>query len=167
MPLVYGCDDPGCRRRAGGQDGAWPAESPLTVSEAGREAGALDAAAQDLSSAGVTGANHAGLRRGASSVAVAAELNVTHQIQGLQRTAAILPVLPALVQRVDDQKLQRCSHRCVTQLKEDLKAWVEACNADLRPYKWVKKRRDIFDSSPHCQRVSGSGALGHQAKRMR
>jgi transposase len=43
------------------------------------------------------------------------------------------------------KKLQRSSHRSVRQLKQDLEAWVEAWNADPRPYKWVKSAEEIFD----------------------
>jgi transposase len=56
------------------------------------------------------------------------------------------------------KKLRRSSHRSVQRLKDDITAWVEAWNADPKPYTWVKTADEIFESiAAYCQRISDSG----------
>jgi hypothetical protein len=46
------------------------------------------------------------------------------------------------------KKLQRSSHPSVRRLKDDVTAWTAACNADPKPYTWVKTADEISNRSP-------------------
>jgi transposase len=56
------------------------------------------------------------------------------------------------------KKLQRSSHTSVRRLRADIRAWIDAWNADPKPFVWVKTAEEIFDSiSSYLQRISDSG----------
>jgi transposase len=44
------------------------------------------------------------------------------------------------------KKLQRGAHRSVTELNNDIRAWIETWNADPKPYVWTKTADQILDS---------------------
>jgi transposase len=44
------------------------------------------------------------------------------------------------------RKLRRSSHRSVKALETDVEAWIEAWNADPKPFVWTKTADDILDS---------------------
>jgi transposase len=56
------------------------------------------------------------------------------------------------------KKLRRSSHASVRRLRDDIRACVDAWNADPRPFTWVKTAEEIFDSiTSYLQRISDSG----------
>lgn len=56
------------------------------------------------------------------------------------------------------KKLKRSSHRSVTRLRDDIRAWTEAWNSDPQPFVWVKTAEEIFDSiASYLQQISDSG----------
>jgi len=61
------------------------------------------------------------------------------------------------------RKLQRSSHRSVKDLKLDVTAWVEAWNADPKPFGRVKTADEILDSlAAYCTRINQlSNDSGH------
>jgi hypothetical protein len=82
------------------------------------------------------------------------------------------PVLTALAQHVADtasdlverwfaeltnRKLRRSTHRSVTALEADVTAWIEAWNADPKPFVWTKTADDIVETiAGYCQRINDS-----------
>ena len=55
------------------------------------------------------------------------------------------------------RKLHRSSHRSVKDLETDVTAWIEAWNADPKPFVWVKTADEILDSLAHyCTRINPS-----------
>ena len=55
------------------------------------------------------------------------------------------------------KKLRRGAHRSVCQLNADIRAWIETCNDDARPFVWTKTADEILDSiARYCQRVNAS-----------
>ncbi|MQB02546.1 MAG: IS630 family transposase, partial [Actinobacteria bacterium] len=57
-----------------------------------------------------------------------------------------------------DQMLRRASHRSVTALETDIRAWIEQWNNNPRPFLWTKTAQDILDSlASYCRRISGAG----------
>ena len=53
------------------------------------------------------------------------------------------------------RKLRRSSHRSVKDLEADVTAWIEAWNADPKPFVWVKTADEILDSLAHyCTRLT-------------
>ena len=56
------------------------------------------------------------------------------------------------------KKLQRSTHRSVTALNADIRAWINTWNDDPQPYVWVKTADQILDSvASYCKRISDSG----------
>lgn len=56
------------------------------------------------------------------------------------------------------KKLKRSSHASVRRLRDDIRAWVDAWNADPKPFKWTKTAEEIFESiASYLQRISDSG----------
>jgi transposase len=56
------------------------------------------------------------------------------------------------------KKLQRSAHRSVTALNADIRAWIEAWNANPKPYVATLTADDILDSiANYCRRISDSG----------
>lgn len=55
------------------------------------------------------------------------------------------------------RKLRRSAHRSVTELEADVRAWIEAWNADPTPFVWTKTADDILDTlAAYCQRINAS-----------
>jgi transposase len=56
------------------------------------------------------------------------------------------------------RKLRRSAHRSVTELEADIRAWINAWNADPKPFVWAKTADEILESlAAYCQRINGSG----------
>src|SRR5213080_1068090 len=52
------------------------------------------------------------------------------------------------------RKLRRSRHRSVKALETDVEAWIEAWNADPKPFVWTKTADDILDSlATYCTRL--------------
>ncbi len=57
-----------------------------------------------------------------------------------------------------DQMIRRGAHKSVQALEKDIRAWVEAWNADPKPFVWKKTAEEILDSlARYLQRISGAG----------
>ncbi|MBM0255705.1 IS630 family transposase [Micromonospora sp. 4G55] len=57
-----------------------------------------------------------------------------------------------------NRKLRRSAHRSVAALEADVTAWIEAWNADPKPFVWTKTADDILETiAAYCQRVNDSG----------
>jgi transposase len=53
------------------------------------------------------------------------------------------------------RKLRRSSHRSVKELEADVTAWIDAWNADPKPFVWVKTADEILDSlAAYCTRLN-------------
>lgn len=61
------------------------------------------------------------------------------------------------------RKLRRSSHRSVKDLEADVTAWIEAWNADPKPFVWVKTADEILDSlANYCTKLNQlSNDSGH------
>jgi transposase len=61
------------------------------------------------------------------------------------------------------RKLRRSSHRSVKDLEADVTTWIEAWNADPKPFVWVKTADEILDSlATYCARINQlSNDSGH------
>jgi transposase len=54
--------------------------------------------------------------------------------------------------------LRRGTHRSVAELERSIWAWIEAWNADPRPFVWTKTADEILDTiATYCQRINGTG----------
>jgi transposase len=57
-----------------------------------------------------------------------------------------------------NRKLRRSTHRSVAALEADVKAWIEAWNADPKPFIWTKTADQILDTiAAYCRRINDSG----------
>ena len=57
-----------------------------------------------------------------------------------------------------NRKLRRSAHRSVTELEADVRAWINAWNADPKPFIWTKTADEILATlAAYCQRISDSG----------
>jgi len=57
-----------------------------------------------------------------------------------------------------NRKLRRSAHRSVTALEADVTAWIEAWNADPKPFIWTKTADQILETlAAYCQRINDSG----------
>jgi transposase len=57
-----------------------------------------------------------------------------------------------------NRKLRRSTHRSVAALEADVKAWIEAWNADPKPFVWTKTADQILDTlAAYCTRINDSG----------
>jgi transposase len=57
-----------------------------------------------------------------------------------------------------NRKLRRSAHRSVTELEADVRAWINAWNADPKPFIWTKTADEILDTlAAYCQRINDSG----------
>ena len=55
------------------------------------------------------------------------------------------------------RKLRRSTHRGIAELEADVRAWVEAWNADPKPFVWTKTADEILDTlAAYCQRINDS-----------
>jgi transposase len=55
------------------------------------------------------------------------------------------------------RKLRRSAHRSVIALEADVRAWVNAWNADPKPFVWTKTADEILNTlAAYCQRISDS-----------
>jgi transposase len=62
-----------------------------------------------------------------------------------------------------NRKLRRSTHRSVAALEADVQAWIEAWNANPKPFIWTKTADQILETiAAYCQRINGSG---HQMPR--
>jgi len=53
--------------------------------------------------------------------------------------------------------LKRGTHRSVTALNNDIRAWIDTCNDDPKPYVWTKTADQILQSiSRYCDRINDS-----------
>ena len=58
-----------------------------------------------------------------------------------------------------NRKLRRSAHRSVTELEADIRKWINAWNADPKPFVWTKTANEILGTlAAYCQRISGSGS---------
>jgi len=56
------------------------------------------------------------------------------------------------------KKLRRGTHRSVTALNADIRAWIETWNTDPKPFVWTKTADQILDSiARYCKRINDSG----------
>ncbi|WP_344517906.1 IS630 family transposase [Nocardia seriolae] len=56
-----------------------------------------------------------------------------------------------------NRKLRRSAHRSVTELKADVQAWINAWNADPKPFVWTKTADEILETlAAYCQRINDS-----------
>jgi len=63
-----------------------------------------------------------------------------------------------LVRRLTTKKLRRGTHTSVRQLNTDIRAWIDTCNDNPRPYVWTKTADQILASiGNHCRRINDSG----------
>jgi transposase len=54
--------------------------------------------------------------------------------------------------------LQRGVHTSVQALEADIRAWIQAWNADPKPFVWTKTAEEILGSlARYCQRISSTG----------
>jgi transposase len=57
-----------------------------------------------------------------------------------------------------NRKLRRAAHRSVKDLEADVAAWIEAWNADPKPFVWTKTADEILETlAAYCQRINDSG----------
>jgi transposase len=57
-----------------------------------------------------------------------------------------------------NRKLRRSAHRSVTELEADVRAWINAWNADPKPFIWTKTADEILATvAAYCQRINDSG----------
>ncbi|WP_438941388.1 IS630 family transposase [Micromonospora deserti] len=57
-----------------------------------------------------------------------------------------------------NRKLRRSAHRSVAALEADVTAWIEAWNADPKPFVWTETADDILETiAAYCQRIDDSG----------
>ena len=57
-----------------------------------------------------------------------------------------------------NRKLRRSTHRSVTALEADVKKWVDAWNADPKPFIWTKTADQILETiAAYCRRINDSG----------
>jgi transposase len=57
-----------------------------------------------------------------------------------------------------NRKLRRSAHRSVAALEADVTAWIEAWNADPKPFVWTKTADDILETiTAYCKRINDSG----------
>jgi transposase len=57
-----------------------------------------------------------------------------------------------------NRKLRRSAHRNVAELEADIRAWIEAWNADPRPYVWTRTADEILESiAGYLQVINDSG----------
>jgi transposase len=53
--------------------------------------------------------------------------------------------------------LKRGTHRSVRELNADIRAWIETCNDDPKPFVWTKTADQILDSiARYCKRINDS-----------
>jgi transposase len=56
-----------------------------------------------------------------------------------------------------NRKLRRSTHRSVAALEADVHAWIEAWNADPKPFVWTKTADQILETlAAYCQRINDS-----------
>jgi transposase len=57
-----------------------------------------------------------------------------------------------------NRTLRRFTHRSVTALEADIRAWINSWNADPKPFIWTKTADEILDNlANYCQRINDSG----------
>ncbi|WP_031173217.1 IS630 family transposase [Streptosporangium roseum] len=57
-----------------------------------------------------------------------------------------------------NRKLRRSSHRSVKELEAGIRAWVDAWNADPKPFVWTKTADETLENlATYCQRINDSG----------
>src|SRR5215207_4849586 len=55
------------------------------------------------------------------------------------------------------KKLRRGAHRSVRALNADIRAWIDSCNQDPKPFIWTKTADEILDSiARYCNRINES-----------
>jgi transposase len=55
------------------------------------------------------------------------------------------------------KKLRRATHRSVRQLNSDIRAWINTCNDNPRPFVWTKTADQILESiATYCNRINES-----------
>jgi transposase len=57
-----------------------------------------------------------------------------------------------------NRKLRRSAHRSVHDLEADIRTWIQAWNADPRPFVWTRTADEILETlAAYCQRITDSG----------
>jgi transposase len=57
-----------------------------------------------------------------------------------------------------NRKLRRSTHRSVAALEADVKKWIDAWNADPKPFIWTKTADQILETiAAYCRRINDSG----------
>src|SRR6266542_3863768 len=97
------------------------------------------------------------------------------QIQALDRSAPVLPMMPGMPEKrthdyvrngittlfaafLTDDMIRRGAHKSVQALEADIRAWVAAWNDNPKPFIWTKTAQQILESLARlCQRISGAG----------
>jgi transposase len=57
-----------------------------------------------------------------------------------------------------NRKLRRSSHRSLAELETDVRTWIDAWNADRKPFVWTRAADDNLNSiATYCGRINDSG----------
>ncbi len=94
------------------------------------------------------------------------------QIQALDRTAPVLPLMPGVPERrthdyvrngrwfaeLTTNWIERGAHRSGRDLVASIRTWITGWNNDPKPFVWHKTADEILDSlAAYCQRINDSG----------
>ena len=94
-------------------------------------------------------AAHGYKRNGTTSLFAAIDIAyyATHKTPAVERWFAELT----------KRKIRRSTHRSVMELNADIRAWLEGCNENPRPFIWTKTAEQILDTlRNYCQRINHS-----------
>jgi hypothetical protein len=98
----------------------------------------------------------AGLYRAPPGNAVVFAVDEKPQIQALQRTAPVLPVLPGVPERRSFGYVQHGTVGLFAALNTALEDWIRLWNEDTQPFTWTKTADQIIDRiCRYCSRISG------------
>jgi transposase len=95
------------------------------------------------------------------------------QIQALDRSAPVLPMMPGMPERrthdyirhgittlfaATDQQLRRGVHKTVQALEKDIRTWTKSWNNNPRPFTWTKTADQILERlATYLDRIPGRG----------
>jgi transposase len=69
-----------------------------------------------------------------------------------------LNLVECFIAELTTRKLRRSAHRSVAELEADLRAWIDAWNADPKPFVWTKTADEILDSlAGYLHLINNSG----------
>jgi transposase len=80
------------------------------------------------------------------------------QVHFTPTSASWLNLVERWFAELTNRKLRRSAHRSVTELKTDVRAWINAWNAEPTPFIWTKTADEILETlAAYCQRINDSG----------